>query len=151
MSESLDDGKSSKKNPGRKKGCKLEAVNLCLGGKGGRAKHDEVPWMIDKVVFGDSDGSDSSYSSNKDSEYDDDDDDLDDMEIEAKCISDLEGNCLLPIGKIINAISNNMYCSRCAVSNHNAMMKDFIDFCTAYEEKIEKADNEILFYSKTER
>ena len=89
--------------------------------------------------------------SNKESSYDYDDDELDEMEIEAKCISHLEGNRLLPIGKIINAVGNNMCCSRCALANHNAMMKEFINFCAAYEEKIEKTENEMIFYSKTER
>ena len=67
------------------------------------------------------------------------------------CVSDLEGNRLLPIGKIVNAIGNSMCCRKCAVSNHKDMMNDFVAFCTEYEDKIKKEEEDKLFYSKVEQ
>lgn len=49
-------------------------------------------------------------------------------ENEANCISDLEGNRVLPLGKIMNAMSNSMCCTKCATQNHNVLMDKFIAF-----------------------
>ena len=70
---------------------------------------------------------------------------------EMDCISDLEGNWLLPIGQVLNVIGNSMCCAKCVSSNHKALMDKFIDFCTAYEDMIKKEENDALFYSSLER
>lgn len=60
--------------------------------------------------------SDSSESSSGDSSFDSDDDDevgdIDEGEIEV-CITDLTGNRLLHIDKLVTIITNKMFCGKC--------------------------------------
>ena len=147
----LPDGNddSPKSNRGRKLGCIMEEVNLRPGGVGGRVCGDSTPWHLDFNQRSDSDSNES------DSDFSVSGDDEEDTEMigedEMDCISDLEGNRLLPIGQVLNAIGNSMCCAKCVSSNHKALMDKFVDFCTAYEDRIENEENDALFYSKLER
>ena len=136
-----------KKKCGRKSGCNIEEVNLRSGGQGGRALNNNSPWKIDLRDSVNLDDSDGSYSQSESSEEDEEDI----FEDEINCVSDLEGNRLLPIGKVLNAMSNNMCCAKCATANHKTLMEEFIDFCSAYEDKIAEEENDRLFFSKLER
>ena len=148
---------SSSTRSGRKKGCVLERVNLRSGGMGGRERpetvDDHLPWNLEWKDGDDDDNesSDSEYTVSSDSEEEDEvPDDLGD-EDEANCISDLEGNRLLPLGKVMNVMSNSMCCTKCAIQNHKVLMDEFIDFCSAYEEKMKREETELIFYSKVDR
>ena len=95
---------------------------------------DHLPWNIDwkDGVDADNESSDSEYMVSSDSEEEDEvPDDLGD-EDESNCISDLEGNRLLPLGKVMNVMSNSMCCTKCATQNHNTLMDEFLDLCSAY-------------------
>ena len=147
MSETPDNNSDSTKSQcGRKKGCVLEEINLRSGGVGQRPVHDSIPWNLERYGI-DSDSDFSKSSSESEENYDS--ENLSEKGVD--CVSNLEGNRLLPIGKVVNAISNSMCCSKCALSNHKALMNDFIDFCSAYKENITKEENEKLFYSKFDR
>ena len=142
-----DSSDSSKSKRGRKRGCNLEQLNLSFGGIGGRAVGDSIHWILDRGYLKSSERSDYSSESSDSSEKEE--EELGEKEM--NCVTDLQGNGLLPIGKIIGAISNDMCCSKCAITNHNSIMNEFIDFSSNYEENVRKEENGIPFYSKLKR
>ena len=94
-------------------------------------------------------------------DYDDDSDysesststlESDDFEEEVDCcVSDMTGNRLLPMDKLLGVFRNSVCCRRCAVSNHTKEMKRFMSFTKEYEEKVLNEERNTLFHSRLER
>ena len=118
------------KKRGRKLNCNLEEVNLRPGGKGGRVMDDNWRAVHDKCTWNFGVEASSSEEEEEEEEEDDEEEEEEITGDKKNCVSDLEGNRLLPIGKIVNAIGNSMCCRKCAVSNHKDMMNNFIAFCS---------------------
>ena len=136
---------------GRKKGSKLALANLSSGGCGGKNQLvNDSKWTLERESDVESDSEYSESDSEKDEEVDDESDGEAD-ELEMNCVSDLDGIRLLPIGKVVNAITNNMVCAQCAQADRKAKLKHFLEYCSEYEQSIAKEEEEKLFYSRQER
>ena len=139
---------------GRKKGQKLDLINLSSGGSGGRRKPDEEnDWKMDKCqnklqfdkCFDGED--DSSFSSSSISS----DESLEFEEKEENCITDMQGNRIISVGKFTAAVKKSMCCKKCAIDGHRKYIQDFLHFAKEYEEKIQREEASIFFQDKIER
>ena len=145
----------------RKKGSKAELDALRSGDFGRQSRRAVFPqekedwWKLEgkKVLCEEimSDKDDSSYSSHssKDSEESLFDEGLGDHKLE-QCVSNLEGNRILPIKKMMGGLRSSMTCRRCVIKNHKRLTKDFLAFCANYEEDIEREEATKLFRSWTD-
>ena len=155
------------KKRGRKKGSKVELNALqTSGGYGGRARKsifseagrkEESSWNLDGGHCREILSDDSSYSSSDDSsclseseEEEEFDAEIGDHELD-ECISDLEGNRILPVKKVVEVLRTSVTCKRCVLRNHKKITKNFLAFCSQYEEDIEHKEATKLFRSRTDR
>ena len=129
------------KKRGRKKGSKVELNALqTSGGYGGRAwksifseagRKEESSWKLDGGNCREILSNDSSYSSSDDSsclseseEEEEFDAEIGDHELD-ECISDLEGNQILPVKKVVEVLRTSVTCKRCVLRNHKKITNNF--------------------------
>ena len=94
---------------------------------------------------------DSSFDGLDESDPEDDDLDVDFEEDLDWCVSHLEGNRILPIGKLAHIMRTKMCCHAWAIKGHKNSMNFFIEFCTAYEQQVQDEEDQTTFFSRTQR
>ena len=88
-------------------------INLIPGDRGSLNANrlsNESTWLLDTKSDNESDSNTEYYPSNGTDEAEESDKTVEEVE---NGISDLDGNRILPIGKIVNTITNHVCCTRC--------------------------------------
>ena len=67
------------------------------------------------------------------------------------CLTNMVGNRILSIAKVAKVLQRHTCCCRCAFHNHKNYIKDFLDFCKEYEERVAQEEQRELFMSRTQR
>ena len=156
--ESVESPPILRKKPGRKKGVRLELVNLCAGGIRGRRiinnKEDEPPWNLygmNNSEKKDDEDDDSDFSVSTASSIDTDDfEDLEEDEANC-CVDDMSGNRLVPIEKLAHVLRNNVCCRRCAAFNHMKEINRFLAFAEEYEKKVDEDEKRTVFENRLQQ
>ena len=134
----------SKRGRGRPKGTKLDLIDLRAGGKAGRTipTKDDC-WYLESrqkkranQLAQDSSDEDSDYSSSVgDGTLSDKDLDVESDEEDPTCISDMQGNWVLPLKKFCCKVNEHMCCKKCAVHGMKRQFKEFFQFCEERERR----------------
>ena len=152
------------KKRGRPKGTKMELLALQNGGTGGRlratlrSQSGDSKWDLSsrpaggkKINIEEYDSSSGYESDTTETSVDTLDDEFFDEEEDFSCLSDLDGNRILPIRKLTDIIQNKMCCRKCAIGYHEKLLSQFIQYTIEYENEIAAEERNIFFRSRTDR
>ena len=144
-----------KNRGGRKKGVKLDVINLTSGGVGGRLRSTkrkgEDSWNFSMPIESDGSEDDSSYSESSESDFDALEEEDYDEEEDIGVMEEMVGNRIIPIQSLCQMIRKKFCCRNCAVKNHRDYMNNFLVFAKEYEDGATEEEGKRLFRNRLER
>ena len=67
--------------------------------------------------------------------------------MEHECVSDLKGNRILQVGKLVKELKRAMVCRQCVVENYRVFFRSFLVFTDEHEKEVREDEKEKAFSS----